>query len=60
MEKQKIMKNDKQNLFNPEAVKCWVSGFGGGNPTPSEKVLEREAAAKKKKKARPQTQTGQP
>lgn len=44
------MKNEKQNLFNPNAVKCWVSGFGGGNPVSSEKVLEREAAAKKKKK----------
>jgi len=54
------MTTDKTKLFNPKAVKCWISGFGGGNPTSSEKMLEREAAARKKKKARPQTQTGQP
>jgi len=45
------MTTDKTKLFNPAAVKCWISGFGGGNPVPSEKMLEREAAARKKKKS---------
>jgi hypothetical protein len=42
---------DKTKIFNPKAVKCWVSGFGGGNPVSSEKMLEREAALRKKKKS---------